>query len=164
MSLCYVWNKKKKNASMVLQKCAMPTFYSGNWDVLLACLSLWTKPLVTISAYRLLKYKHYPQNWSLDHFTYSSHRLRMVEMGRAEDVQGHWGVHGDTRGCCTCRAHGDVWISETLHADEIPREPRMDNVIWAHRWCRNQMERGAFRLCCLSVFNTHTHTHTHAPV
>lgn len=63
------------------------------------------------------------------------------------------------------KARGDVWISEMLQTDEIPREPTMDNVILP-QWCRNQMERGAFRFLFLLRIHEHTHTrrktqHTH---
>lgn len=68
------------------------------------------------------------------------------------------------------KALRDVWISEMLQTDEIPREPWMDNVI-PPQWCRNQMERGAVKfLFFYTSMNTHTtrrktHTHSlHTPV
>lgn len=57
------------------------------------------------------------------------------------------------------KAHGDVWISEMLQTDEIPREPTMDNVI-PPQWCRNQMEKGAFTFLFLSFFYMSMNTHT----
>lgn len=68
---------------------------------------------------------------------------------------GTFGIFGKTQ--------RDVWISEMLHTDEIPREPTMDNGISPQWRCKNQMERGAFRFLFLSAFihlRRHTHTHT----
>lgn len=58
------------------------------------------------------------------------------------------------------KAQRDVWISEMLQTDEIPREPTMDNVI-PPQWCRKQMERAAFKFLfhpCLLHIHEHTHT------
>lgn len=45
-------------------------------------------------------------------------------------LQGQRCVGGGTLGIVIHgEVHRDVWISEMLHTDEIPREPTMDNVI-----------------------------------
>lgn len=56
-------------------------------------------------------------------------------------------------------AQGDVWISEMLQTDEIPREPAMDNVN-PQQWCRNQMENLQISL---SFFHTSAHNCSRFP-